>query len=191
MFRKTSIAFKLSYFITAMFPSIILFTLKNLLENSDYGINVKILITLSIGMFICILAFSFIKTIKRNYLKHKYLEQDQYQQSDFSRDKISVFNGDPVSFLISNVSTIYVISEFMGMSIIAYFFLLFSLYLMMTNSKNIQPNLFFILAGIDIIKTKDNDFLIVLNNDKDSHNNILKFTKSKVNSLYIVGKINN
>lgn len=191
MFRNTNLGFKLSYFITSMFPSIILFTLKNLLENADFGVEYRVLIALSIVVIITISGIIMINNLKKNYFNEKYYSQDKYQQDDFSLENVAEFNGNPVSFIISNVSSIFIINEYFAMSVICYVLLMSGLYIMMMNAKNIQPNLFLMIAKIDVIKTKNNDFLLVLNDTNNSHNNILKFTKGNENSLHIVGKLEN
>lgn len=60
---------------------------------------------------------------------------------------------------------------------------------MMIKGENLQPNPFLYIYGVDIYKTKNNDFLINFNSKKTEHNEILKINNNKNTRTYIIGNL--
>lgn len=192
MFQHTSWTFKILYYITSMAPAILLFTLKLMYLNFNqrsYDHLTILGVVLSLFILISSLASMLIYRMKKNYQNRNYYDQDYYDKDSFSSDKVSAVNGDPVSFLISNITSVFLVQEQVLPSIITYFVINLMIFTMMIKTYNIQPNLFLTLGGIDIIKTKSNQFLIVLNQDESESDRIYRVMPEKDGRLHIVGEI--
>lgn len=150
---------------------------------------------MGILIVISCLAWFLIRRIRKNYQKGSYYHQDYYDKDSFSSDKISAIisaiNGDPVSFLISNITSVFLVQAQLVPSIITYVIINFMIFVMMIKTYNIQPNLFIVLAGIDIIKTKHNQFLIVLNDSYSEEDSIDRLIPEEDGRLHVVGEIDN
>lgn len=192
MFQHTSWTFKILYYITSMAPAILLFTLKLMYLNFNqrsYDHLTILGVVLSLFILISSLASMLIYRMKKNYQNRNYYDQDYYDKDSFSSDKVSAVNGDPVSFLISNITSVFLVQEQVLPSIITYLVINLMIFTMMIKTYNIQPNLFLTLGGIDIIKTKSNQFLIVLNQDESESDRIYRVMPEKDGRLHIVGEI--
>ncbi|MGO3018347.1 MAG: hypothetical protein ACTIH2_04270 [Anaerococcus sp.] len=192
MLKDLSRGNQILYYLTSMSLSIVLFLLKVIYDNFKNNKITQfqvIMIVIAIVVALLIASYILYKSIKGNYNSKGYYEQDDYDSSNFSMNNISDINGQPVSFLISNVTSVYFISSFPIPSSIAFFVIHLLLFVMMIKGENLQPNPFLFLYGIDIYKTKDNDFLINLNNRGFDHNNILKMNDSKNVRTYIIGNL--
>lgn len=192
MFQHTSWTFKILYYITSMAPAIMLFTLKLMYLNFDQrSYDHLTILGVVLGLFILIssLASMLIYRMKKNYQNRNYYDQDYYDKDSFSSDKVSAINGDPVSFLISNITSVFLVQEQVLPSIITYIVINLMIFTMMIKTYNIQPNLFLTLGGIDIIKTKSNQFLIVLNQDESESDRIYRVMPEEDGRLHIVGEI--
>lgn len=194
MFQHTSWTFKILYYITSMAPAIMLFTLKLMYLNFDQrSYDHLTILGVVLGLFTLIssLASMLIYRMKKNYQNRNYYDQDYYDKDSFSSDKVSAINGDPVSFLISNITSVFLVQEQVLPSIITYIVINLMIFTMMIKTYNIQPNLFLTLGGIDIIKTKSNQFLIVLNQDESEVDHIYRVISEEEGRLHIVGQIDN
>lgn len=194
MFQHTSWTFKILYYLTSMAPAIMLFTLKLMYLNFDqrsYDHLTILGVVLSLFILISSLASMLIYRMKKNYQNRNYYDQDYYDKDSFSIDKVSAINGDPVSFLISNITSVFLVQEQVLPSIITYIVINLMIFTMMIKTYNIQPNLFLMLGGIDIIKTKNNQFLIILNQDESQVDRIYKVTPEEEGRLHIVGETDN
>ena len=194
MFKHTSWTFKIIYYITSMAPAILLFTLKIMYQDFDqrpYSHGMILGVIMGILIVISCLAWFLIRRIRKNYQKGSYYHQDYYDKDSFSSDKISAINGDPVSFLISNITSVFLVQAQLVPSIITYVIINFMIFVMMIKTYNIQPNLFIVLAGIDIIKTKHNQFLIVLNDSYSEEDSIDRLIPEEDGRLHVVGEIDN
>lgn len=194
MFQHTSWTFKILYYITSMAPAILLFTLKLMYLNFNqrsYDHLTILGVVLSLFILISSLASMLIYRMKKNYQNRNYYDQDYYDKDSFSSDKVSAVNGDPVSFLISNITSVFLVQEQVLPSIITYLVINLMIFTMMIKTYNIQPNLFLTLGGIDIIKTKSNQFLIVLNQDESESDRIYRVMPEEEGRLHIVGEIDN
>ena len=192
MLKDLSRGNQILYYLTSMSLSIVLFLLKVIYDNFKKNKITQfqvIMIVIAIVVALLIASYILYKSIKGNYNSKGYYEQDDNDSSNFSMNNISDINGQPVSFLISNVTSVYFISSFPIPSSIAFFVIHLLLFVMMIKGENLQPNPFLFLYGIDIYKTKDNDFLINLNNRGFDHNNILKMNDSKNVRTYIIGNL--
>lgn len=192
MFRYTPFIFKITYYITSMTPAIMLFTLKVLYQdfsNKDYGHDLVIVTVLAMLAIVSLMAIGLLSSIKKKYRAGHYYSQNRYDTRTFSNENIAAVNGDPVSFLISNITSVFLIQGEIIPSILAYIAINLIIFMMMMNTFNIHPNIFFIVAGIDIVKTKENQFLINLNiGDKDS-STIQRFTEEEKGRLHVVGHL--
>ena len=180
------------YYLTSMSLSIILFLLKVIYDNfQTNNLTHFRVFTIILIVIITLIVFSSIlyRSIKKKYNLKRYYQQDDYDSSNFSIENISEINGQPVSFLISNVTSVYLISSFPFPSLLAFLLIHTLLFAMMIKGQSLQPNLFLYLFGIDIYKTKDNDFLINLNDSKLNHNNILKLSNNRNVRTYIIGDL--
>lgn len=187
MFQHTSWTFKILYYITSMAPAILLFTLKLMYLNFNqrsYDHLTILGVVLSLFILISSLASMLIYRMKKNYQNRNYYDKDS-----FSSDKVSAVNGDPVSFLISNITSVFLVQGQVLPSIITYLVINLMIFTMMIKTYNIQPNLFLTLGGIDIIKTKNNQFLIVLNQDESESDRIYRVMPEEDGRLHIVGEI--
>lgn len=194
MFQHTSWTFKILYYITSMAPAILLFTLKLMYLNFNqrsYDHLTILGVVLSLFILISSLASMLIYRMKKNYQNRNYYAQDYYDKDSFSSDKVSAVNGDPVSFLISNITSVFLVQGQVLPSIITYLVINLMIFTMMIKTYNIQPNLFLTLGGIDIIKTKSNQFLIVLNQDESEVDRIYRVMPEEDGRLHIVGEIDN
>lgn len=194
MFQHTSWTFKILYYITSMAPAILLFTLKLMYLNFNqrsYDHLTILGVVLSLFILISSLASMLIYRMKKNYQNRNYYDQDYYDKDSFSSDKVSAVNGDPVSFLISNITSVFLVQGQVLPSIITYLVINLMIFTMMVKTYNIQPNLFLTLGGIDIIKTKSNQFLIVLNQDESESDCIYRVMPEEEGRLHIVGEIDN
>lgn len=192
MFQHTSWTFKILYYITSMAPAILLFTLKLMYLNFNqrsYDHLTILGVVLSLFILISSLASMLIYRMKKNYQNRNYYDQDYYDKDSFSSDKVSAVNGDPVSFLISNITSVFLVQGQVLPSIITYLVINLMIFTMMVKTYNIQPNLFLTLGGIDIIKTKNNQFLIVLNQDESESDRIYRVMPEEDGRLHIVGEI--
>lgn len=192
MFQHTSWTFKILYYITSMAPAILLFTLKLMYLNFNqrsYDHLTILGVVLSLFILISSLASMLIYRMKKNYQNRNYYDQDYYDKDSFSSDKVSAVNGDPVSFLISNITSVFLVQGQVLPSIITYLVINLMIFTMMVKTYNIQPNLFLTLGGIDIIKTKSNQFLIVLNQDESESDRIYRVMPEEDGRLHIVGEI--
>lgn len=192
MFQHTSWTFKILYYITSMAPAILLFTLKLMYLNFNqrsYDHLTILGVVLSLFILISSLASMLIYRMKKNYQNRNYYDQDYYDKDSFSSDKVSAVNGDPVSFLISNITSVFLVQEQVLPSFITYLVINLMIFTMMIKTYNIQPNLFLTLGGIDIIKTKSNQFLIVLNQDESESDRIYRVMPEEDGRLHIVGEI--
>ena len=192
MFQHTSLTFKILYYITSMAPAILLFTLKLMYLNFNqrsYDHLTILGVVLSLFILISSLASMLIYRMKKNYQNRNYYDQDYYDKDSFSSDKVSAVNGDPVSFLISNITSVFLVQGQVLPSIITYLVINLMIFTMMIKTYNIQPNLFLTLGGIDIIKTKSNQFLIVLNQDESESDRIYRVMPEEDGRLHIVGEI--
>ncbi len=192
MFQHTSWTFKILYYITSMAPAILLFTLKLMYLNFNqrsYDHLTILGVVLSLFILISSLASMLIYRMKKNYQNRNYYDQDYYDKDSFSSDKVSAVNGDPVSFLISNITSVFLVQGQVLPSIITYLVINLMIFTMMIKTYNIQPNLFLTLGGIDIIKTKSNQFLIVLNQDESESDRIYRVMPEEDGRLHIVGEI--
>ena len=192
MLKDLSKTNQILYYITSMSLSIILFILKivydNFQDNPLTHFHVFIMITL-VTITLLLLSRRLHRSLRDDYNSEKFYKQDNYNSSKFSIEHISEINGQPVSLLITNVSSIFIISSFPIPSILAFLFIHIMLFAMMIKGQNLQPNPFLYIFGIDIYKTKNNDFLINLNDKKLRHNNILKLNDSENGRTYIVGDL--
>lgn len=194
MFQHTSWTFKILYYITSMAPAILLFTLKLMYLNFNqrsYDHLTILGVVLSLFILISSLASMLIYRMKKNYQNRNYYDQDYYDKDSFSSDKVSAVNGDPVSFLISNITSVFLVQGQVLPSFITYLVINLMIFTMMIKTYNIQPNLFLTLGGIDIIKTKSNQFLIVLNQDESESDRIYRVMPEEEGRLHIVGEIDN
>lgn len=194
MFQHTSWTFKILYYITSMAPAILLFTLKLMYLNFNqrsYDHLTILGVVLSLFILISSLASMLIYRMKKNYQNRNYYDQDYYDKDSFSSDKVSAVNGDPVSFLISNITSVFLVQGQVLPSFITYLVINLMIFTMMIKTYNIQPNLFLTLGGIDIIKTKNNQFLIVLNQDESESDRIYRVMPEEEGRLHIVGEIDN
>lgn len=180
------------YYLTSMSLSIILFLLKIFYDNfekNDLSHKQILLIVILIILVMYILSRMLYKSLIKKYNLKKYPSQEEYNEENFNKENISEINGQPVSFLISNVTTLYVISAFPIPSILAFTLIHVLLFLMMIKGENLQPNPFLYIYGVDIYKTKNNDFLINFNSKKTEHNEILKINNNKNTRTYIIGNL--
>lgn len=180
------------YYLTSMSLSIILFLLKIFYDNfekNDLSHKQILLIVILIILVMYILSRILYKSLIKKYNLKKYPSQEEYNEENFNKENISEINGQPVSFLISNVTTLYVISAFPIPSILAFTLIHVLLFLMMIKGENLQPNPFLYIYGVDIYKTKNNDFLINFNSKKTEHNEILKANNNKNTRTYIIGNL--
>ncbi|WP_428882444.1 hypothetical protein [Facklamia sp. P12950] len=183
--------YQIIYYISSMSLSIILFTLKILYSNFDqYKLNHfhVILIVLVVLFVLGLLSRWLYAHLKKQYARKAYIQQDQYHIEDFTKDKITDINGQPVSFLISNVTTVYMIQSFTWPSVLAYLFIHLTLFTMMIKGESLQPNPFLLLYGLNIYKTKNNDFLYDFN-QTFAHNEIMKLSNNPDCRSYLVGSI--
>ncbi|MGX7109565.1 hypothetical protein [Facklamia miroungae] len=183
--------YQIIYYLSSMSLSIILFTLKILYSNFDqYNLNHFhiLLIVLAVLFVLGLLSRWLYTNLKKKYARKTYTQQNQYDEEDFTKDKITDINGQPVSFLISNVTTVYIIQSFTWPSVFAYIFIHLILFTMMVEGESLQPNPFFLLYGLNIYKTKNNDFLYDFN-EPFEHNAILKLNDNKDCRSYLVGSI--
>ena len=180
------------YYLTSMSLSIILFLLKIFYDNfekNDLSHKQILLIVILIILVMYILSRILYKSLIKKYNLKKYPSQEEYNEENFNKENISEINGQPVSFLISNVTTLYVISGFPIPSILAFTLIHVLLFLMMIKGENLQPNPFLYIYGVDIYKTKNNDFLINFNSKKTEHNEILKTNNNNNTRTYIIGNL--
>lgn len=113
------------YYLTSMSLSIILFLLKIFYDNfekNDLSHKQILLIVILIILVMYILSRILYKSLIKKYNLKKYPSQEEYNEENFNKENISEINGQPVSFLISNVTTLYVISAFPIPSILAFTF---------------------------------------------------------------------
>lgn len=192
MLKDLSKGNQILYYLTSMSLSIILFLLKVIYDNFKKNkiTQLQVIMIITVIVIALLIASNILyKSIKGNYNSKDFYEQNDYDSSNFSIKNISEINGQPVSFLISNVTSVYFISSFPIPSSLAFIVIHLLLFAMMIKGENLQPNPFLFLYGIDIYKTKDNDFLINLNNRGLAHNNILKMKDSKNVRTYIIGDL--
>src|SRR5699024_1393196 len=115
MLKDLSRGNQILYYLTSMSLSIVLFLLKVIYDNFKNNKITQfqvIMIVIAIVVALLIASYILYKSIKGNYNSKGYYEQDDYDSSNFSMNNISDINGQPVSFLISNVTSVYFISSF-------------------------------------------------------------------------------
>ncbi|WP_373761394.1 hypothetical protein, partial [Jeotgalibaca porci] len=158
-------------------------------SNKDYGHDLVVVTVFTMLAIVSLMAVWLLSSIKKKYRAGHYYSQNLYDTRTFSNENIANVNGDPVSFLISNITSVFLIQGEIIPSLLAYIAINLIIFIMMTNTFNIHPNIFFIVAGIDIVKTKENQFLINLNiGDKDS-SIIQRFTEEEKGRLHVVGNL--
>ena len=183
--------YQMIYYVTSMSLSIVLFTLKILymqFDNHSLTHTSITLIVLGLILFLGLLSRLLYYKIKNKYNYQEYYSQEEYNGENFSKENISEINGQPVSFLISNVTSLYFIESFTVPSILAFAGIHLILFIMMIKGENLQPNPFLFLYNLDIYKTKNNDFLFNFN-EQTEHNEILRLSDKKNCRTYIVGSL--
>ncbi|MCR8969799.1 hypothetical protein [Facklamia sp. 7083-14-GEN3] len=183
--------YQIIYYLSSMSLSIILFTLKILYSNFDhYNLNHFhiLIIVFAVLLVLGLLSRWLYSKLKKQYASKAYASQDHYHKEDFTKENITDINGQPVSFLISNVTTVYIIQSFTWPSVLAYLFIHLILFSMMVKGESLQPNPFFLLYGLNIYKTKNNDFLYDFN-ETFQHNEIMKLSDNPDCRSYLVGSI--
>ena len=128
---------------------------------------------------VSLMAIWLLSSIKKKYRVRHYYSQSRYDTRTFSNENIAAVNGDPVSFLISNITSVFLIQEEIIPSILTYIAINRIIFVMMMNTFNNHPIIFFMVVGIDIVNTKAKQFLMNLNvGDKDS-STIQKFMEEE------------
>ena len=171
-----------------MFPSIILFSSKILfLAQSSYDISTQEIAWILIGIVILFFAMAYymISDLRNKYVDGHFANQETVEAEDFDYSDISNINGDPVSFLISNVTSVFMVQSTIFPTIILYLGLHLLMYLVLMQGNTIHPNVFFIIFGIDIYKTNRNKYLIMFRKTMPGDKAIKAFGQRDNKQAYI------
>lgn len=160
MFFGTKCLFKILYYITAMSPAYLLFSLQ-LFEHNDIGVYIidayKVpLVTILILILSLVLTF----LVKRNLIYSTKSEENSYSV-DFNTDQIVQINGNVVSFFAGVIlPVIFYMKESILISISVFIGIQIMVYILVSKSDTIFPNILLLLFGLNIYTLNNGKFLI-------------------------------
>lgn len=189
MFFGTRFYYKILYFITALTPAYILFSLQiysyffeGKIKYNFFGYNVDIVLLAIVFLILILIILGYLlkKLIIQQYKNPKtdrVLEKDKYK---YKSGRVKVKNGSVVSFLLGNIiPSVIIIENNLISSLFCFVLLHFLIYKLIINSTDVFPNVLLILYKIDLCKTENNDYLFVFYEGK-----------SKESEIYIIGNPN-
>lgn len=176
MFFGTRHWFKFLYFITAMSPAYILYSLHLYAHNEIEVFNFSIyrIPILTVGL---LLVFVLLVIILKKILKVVTKDNENPHDINGVYTKIIDQNGNSIVFLLSVIipSVIYIEASII-INIIIFFFIQYMLFILMNNSTILFPNILLIIFGIHTFKLKDGKYLISDQAFMKSDANIIKAT---------------
>lgn len=163
MFIGTKFYYKILYFLTAMAPSYVLFTVQvffNFSNNSNKIIRDGNFEVSIIG----VITTTILLTLLLKKLLHKQIGQtDSVVGSEIEKYKdseIEEINGEVISFLLGNIlPTVIMIENSLTYTLVIFIFIQILLFILIIKSTDSFPNVLLIIFGVDLKKNKEGDFI--------------------------------
>lgn len=176
-----------------MSPAYFLFLLqinekfKNPFDLKIFNINFNIYIWCSILFISLLLLALFLKwLLKIQFTRELGAPVLSSKLSDFSNHNIEETNGSVVSFLLGNIIPVVLIMENgIKEAIVVFLLLQIIIYLLIVKSSEIFPNIVLIILGVDICKTKDGNYLLIIKGQDENMLNVYQIGDVSKSKLYI------
>lgn len=175
MFYGTRFIYNVLYFITAMTPAYFLFLLqinqkfKNPLDVSIYGVEINIYTWCFILFIIFFLLTLLLKwLLKEQYTKGRGKPVSSFRLKNFSKDNIESLNGNVVYFLLGNILPgVLIMETSIAEAVIVFILLQIMIYILVIKSSDVFPNVALVILGIELCKTRNGDYLLVLKGEEE------------------------
>ena len=160
LFFGTKRHFKILYYITAMSPAYLLFSLQ-LFEFNDVGVYSNSQYKFPwLTILILILSFLLTYIIKSNLIYSTRLGENTYS-IDFNVDRTIQINGNVVSFFAGVIlPVIFYMKESVVISILVFIGIQIMVYVLVSKSDTIFPNILLLLVGLNIYTLESGKYLI-------------------------------
>lgn len=193
MFYGTRLFYKLSYFITAMSPTYVLFLLQlnSKFENEVYINIFKFELNayeiLFIIILIMLLIAIFLKFIIQRQLKFgRGNTMTITEMRDFEKEYIEEYNGNILSFLLGTViPAVLIIETSIKEAIMVFLVIQIIMFILISRSSEIFPNLMLIILGIDLCKMINGKYLLLLNQEDDQKRKVIQLGNPSKSKLFV------
>lgn len=193
MFYGTRFIYNLLYFVTAMSPAYFLFLLQlnekfeKPLDKVIFDYNITIYHWCAI-LFLLIIILSLVlkKLLLLQFTRGLGTPVLPNKLQKFSVSNIDESNGNIISFLLGNIiPAVLIMESSLSEATIVFILLQLIIFILITKSSDIFPNILLIILGIDLCKTKDGDYLFILKGSSTSMERVYQLGDAGKSKIYI------
>lgn len=185
--QRENLIFHILFYLTSMSPAYLLFTLNVLyLAYSNEQIEqqtIWIIWGLAIVLTV-LLAYFFKKWLLHHYTNSDFEVLDKGEDY-LSPENITVVNGDAVSFLISNITSVFTVQSYVFPSIFAFVLMQLVMIVVFIRSNTMITNVGLILSGIDFFKTDKGEVFLNFNQKLDVETHISQIGENNLSKTYL------
>ncbi|EAD2556836.1 hypothetical protein Y190_04280 [Listeria monocytogenes] len=160
IFEGTSFLFKITYFVTAMLPAYILFSLQIKMQTNKVSDTV-IYFILGIFLVLSVLSLAFLKglLLKRGREKNGHNKRILINRTN----QIAKKNGDVVAFFMGSIlPSVLVFQDELLITLIVFIILQILIFTLTIRASSVFPNILLIFFGMDIYELEDGNYILTI-----------------------------
>lgn len=151
----------------------------------DYNINVYHWCTI-VFLLIILLSLLLKKLLLIQFTKGLGTPVLTNKLHKFSATNIDESNGNIISFLLGNIiPAVLIMESSLSEATIVFILLQLIIFILITKSSDIFPNILLIILGIDLCKTKDGDYLFILKGSSPTIDRVYQLGDASKSKIYI------
>lgn len=175
-----------------MTPAYLLFSINVLhLAYSNNQIEQQTIWIVWGGIFalLALLSYFFKRWLIHHY-KQSNFEVLNLDEDYLKSENITVVNGDAVSFLISNITSVFTVQSYVMPSILAFSLMQLLMTIIFIKSNTMITNVGLILTGVDFFKTEKGEVFINFTQKLDVEKHISQIGANNLSKTYIINNRN-
>ncbi|MBC1376335.1 hypothetical protein [Listeria farberi] len=160
IFEGTSFLFKITYFVTAMLPAYILFSLQIKMQTNKVS-DTLIYFILGIFLVLSVLSLAFLKwlLLKRGKEKNGHNKRILINR----KNQIAKKNGDVVAFFMGIIlPSVLVFQDELLITLIVFIILQILIFTLTIRGSSVFPNILLIFFGMDIYELEDGNYILTI-----------------------------